>query len=71
MATNPREWPNNAKWARDNSAECLQEIVRLTRKLMQHNDITVVASAGHILDYAQRGSRYLLQVGAQVVEDEL
>lgn len=69
--TAPKRWPNRAAWARDDTAALLQRIVRQARDLQIHNDPHVRAGAGLIVDDAQRGIRYLIQVGAEVEEDGL
>lgn len=69
--TKPREWPNRARWARDDTATLLQEIITVTRPMLNHPDSNVAACAGRVLDKAQRGIRYLVEVGASIHEDTL
>lgn len=69
--TQPREWPNNARWARDDVAQELQQIIRKARLLQKHDDLSVVAAAGLVIDRAQRAMRYLVEVGATMPEDKL
>lgn len=66
-----KRWPNNAQWARDDTAALIQESIRKLRPLLQHSDIKVVAIAGQVIDKQQRAARYLIQVGAPLSEDEL
>ncbi len=63
----PREWPNNAKEARDRTAEELQRIVNnlaplLTEPLTNDDAIRHVAIS---LNAAQVGLRFMESVGAQ------
>ena len=69
--TTPKRWPNHAAWARDDTAHLTQETIRVLRPLLSHSDLIVVATVGRAIDYQQRAARYLVQVGAPVLEDEL
>ena len=69
--TQPRAWPNKAKWARDDSAVLFQKIVRESRQLLEHQDMKVALAAARMLDHAQRGRSYLVDAGANVRDDEL
>lgn len=66
-----KRWPNHAAWARDDVGQLAQETIRLLRPLLHHKDLTVAARAGQAIDCQQRAVRYLVQVGAELPEDEL
>lgn len=67
----PREWPNNAAEARNQAAEGLQAIIRLSRPLLRHTDRVVVVRSGLILDQAQNALRHLERVGAPTCPDDM
>lgn len=69
--TKPRPFPNNAKEARDQAAEGINNIIRIVRPLIKHNDQVVVVRAGMILDQAQNALRHLESVGAQTRPDDV
>lgn len=69
--TDSLPWPYNAKHTRDDVAALLQRIVRRERKLIHHPDDIVAANAGRNIDDAHRAIRLLMQVGAQIQEDNL
>lgn len=69
--TVPKRWPNHAKWARDDAAQMMQDAVEVLRQLQSHPDLRVQASTGQAIDKLQRGLRYLIQVGAEVIEQDL
>ena len=66
----PREWGNNAKHARDRSAEELQRILREARRLRDivsrgsftREELALIAAQQ--IDAAQTALRHLEQVGA-------
>lgn len=72
MATKkPREWGNNAKHARDRSAEELQRILREARRLRDivsrgqytREELALISSV--LIDSAQTGLRHLEGQGAE------
>lgn len=69
--TQRREWPNAAKWARDDTAYLLQKIITDARTLLKNNDPNIAATGGRIIDNATRARLYLINVGAQVHDDTL
>lgn len=64
MATEPKRWPNNMAWARDNAAEACQLAVRHLRPLAAHKDIAVMATANAAMVQLQIALRNLEQAGA-------
>lgn len=71
MATKPRDWPNNAKEARDRTAEELQRILREARRLHEitrkgaYTRVELSFIAGDLIDAAQTALRHLENQGAQ------
>jgi len=63
--TKAREWPNNAREARDQAAEHFAAIISLVRPLLDFSDPVVIVRVGRILDHAQNGIRHLEHSGAQ------
>ena len=70
MATKPREWPNNAKYARDRSAEELVASLRILQDLverMKKGEFTRHGATIDVLDtitHLQTALRHLESVGA-------
>ena len=68
MSHAPREWPNNAKEARDRSAEKLVENIRLlhsvVREFKQMPDIDKLQRISLALDNSQTAVRFLEEAGA-------
>jgi hypothetical protein len=69
MSNKPRPWPNNAKHARDESAEELQAAVRKLSKLTDEyfhiDDSAKLRLIALINNHNQRALRLLESVGAQ------
>lgn len=66
----PREWPNNAREARDQAAEHFAAIINLARPLLAASNPVTIVRAGRILDHAQNGIRHLERFGAQTLPDD-
>ena len=64
MTTKPKRWPDTAKWARDFSAEQIQEAEKILRPLLDNKDLVVAVRAGKALNNLQLALRALEQVGA-------
>ena len=62
--TTPRRWPTNAKWARDDAAQDLQDAIKHLTPLLNHNDDAVAAASGRAAFLTQKALRTLEAVGA-------
>ncbi len=69
MSTAPREWPNAAKWARDEAAEAMMEALHALEPLVDERRPVSESEALRRISTAivktNRGLRLLESVGAQ------
>lgn len=68
MATNPREWPNNAREARDRSAEEAVRGLHALQPLLDPQPLTELERVRRVaigIDSLHRIARLLESVGAQ------
>ena len=65
----PREWPNNARWARDEAAMLAFRGTGLLRKLLENyfdiSDAARIALAAQAQDCLHRIDELMTQVGAE------
>jgi hypothetical protein len=75
MATTPREWPNNAKEARDQSSEQANKALKALRPILnRYNDMTkeeLIARIAIAIDANQSICRLLERQGAPTLPEEL
>lgn len=65
-----KPWPHEAAWTRDNSAEGINNALRLLRPLLDHEDPVVIARAGKAIYLLQNAIRALEAAGAKTTPDE-
>ena len=69
MPTRPREWPNNAKWSRDEAAMLAFRGQKKCRQLLDNwNDVSEVSKVtlvAQVLDILHQVDELMTQVGAQ------
>jgi hypothetical protein len=75
MATNPRDWPNNAKSARDQSSEQANRALRALRPVLDRYNTMAKEELLHrvaiAIDADQTIARLLERQGAPTLPDEL
>lgn len=74
MATNPRDWPNNARASRDQASEQANRALRALRPILDHHTIMtreeLITRIAIAIDSTQIIARLMERQGAPTIPDE-